>query len=125
MPTAAAAAAAGGVGGGGGQYVDAALAQTPAPAVAASGRFQRAMAGLLGSPATASVLRGASIGLGFTVHTMLDKAVQLYVDDGRNDYFLLYGSVFYGKKREDTHWATRTTERFFNTSTSIHKFMAK
>lgn len=106
MPTAAAAAAAAGVGGGGGQYVDAALAQTPAPAVAASGRFQRAMAGLLGSPATASVLRGASVGLGFTVHTMLDKAVQLYVDDGRNDYFLLYGSVFYGKKREDTHWGS-------------------
>ena len=74
------------------QHVEAALSRPPAPAVAGSGRFQRAMSGLLGNAATVSLLKVAAASRlgGFTAETMLDKAVRLYLGDGRNDYFLLH-----------------------------------
>ena len=83
--------------------VEDALARAgPIPAVASSGRFQRAMAGLYSDAASATRLRAASaelvqrLGLGLgrsgaaeEAALLFDEAARLYAGS-RNDYFLLH-----------------------------------
>ena len=73
------------------RHVADALARPPSPPVAASGRFQRALAGLLHDAGSAAALRRAASALGVRgEESMLDAAVRLYVGHGQNDYFLLH-----------------------------------
>ena len=72
------------------RYVEEALAGQPAPPVATSGRFQRAMAGLMSDDDSAAALRYAASELKMQEERMLDRAVRLYVGQAKNDYFLLH-----------------------------------
>ena len=77
----------------GATFVEHALSRQPSAAVVASGRFQRAMAGLLHDADSVGALRAAVQQgplRGLEEGNMLDVSVRFFVGQGCNDYFLLH-----------------------------------
>ena len=77
----------------GATFVEHALLRQPSAAVVASGRFQRAMAGLLHDADSVGALRAAVQQgplRGFVEGNMLDVSVRFFVGQGCNDYFILH-----------------------------------